>query len=330
MDLTRSVGATVETSRAIACSTTGHLAPTMNLRLVSHLVSIVEPEMRIPGIATTVFVAIVCGGCARGLSYEQAKQRIESNSLIRPASDSVKVEAISASAENEAVVRAKIADHSINLKFRRYDTGWTWEFVETKSGGWIAPDAAIAEIREENRQPRITKWAEKNAITYARAVKMVDRLTDYLPTLESDSFSVSGWMARRAKLAEVIESINITARSRPQAFPGLTDEKRIENEAIVKQLKDLQMPDPWGHALVGNFDIGDHQALIASAGIDGKPNSADDIACFVVGAKRYEDGRFLWRYVKKWKVPEGLQALMAEYIAPKAEGSAEYAKVIEP
>src|SRR5262249_33645132 len=89
---------------------------------------------------------------------DEAKRVVESNQVIRRADDHVMIDAISQSSPTEAVVRASISGEMTNLKFRRYDTGWSWEFVETKAGGWIAPDQAIIELREPARLKRVAEW----------------------------------------------------------------------------------------------------------------------------------------------------------------------------
>ena len=48
--------------------------------------------------------------------------------------------------EAEAIARVAIDGHVLNLKFRRYDDGWRWEFAETKAGGWIAPDVVAQQL----------------------------------------------------------------------------------------------------------------------------------------------------------------------------------------
>src|SRR5262249_37613613 len=110
------------------------------------------------GVCCSAIVIVSTLACNRGLSSDEAKRVVESNQVIRRADDHVMIDAISQSSPTEAVVRASISGEMTNLKFRRYDTGWSWEFVETKAGGWIAPDQAIIELREPARLKRVAEW----------------------------------------------------------------------------------------------------------------------------------------------------------------------------
>jgi hypothetical protein len=94
--------------------------------------------------------ALFLCGCSRGLSHDEALRVISGHKALR-ASDNVSVDAISSTSASEAIVRTTIAGETLNLKLRKFDTGWTWEFAETKGGGWIAPDVAIAQVREIRR-----------------------------------------------------------------------------------------------------------------------------------------------------------------------------------
>ena len=274
---------------------------------------------------------LVCAlvGCNRGLSHDQARQLIVGNNLIR-SSDAVAVDAVSAQGSTEAIARATIAGHTANLKFRKYDSGWTWEFVETKAGGWISPDVAMSQIREANRQAKIPEWALKNRSAYARTMAMMENVTNDMPTLETIPFSPDGWLFLRTKIADILDSVVREARKNPAAFPNLTADDLDQREQRAAQLRDLQTPDAWGHPLVRNFALGDHQAIIGSIGPDGAAGTSDDIVCKAVGSKRYEDDRFVWRYSKRWAVPEGLEDVMRDYIAPKSEATVDYIKLLEP
>jgi hypothetical protein len=94
-------------------------------------------------------------GCSRSLTHKEAEEIVRRHPALQP-DDAVLVEAVShESGQTEAIARAKLIAPTLNLKFRRYDTGWTWEFVETRAGGWIAPDVAIGQVRKEIRQANI-------------------------------------------------------------------------------------------------------------------------------------------------------------------------------
>lgn len=276
-----------------------------------------------------ILAAVALSTCSKDLTRDDAKRLIASNSLIR-SGDDVSIEAISSSSPTESIIRARIAGTATNLKFRRYDSGWVWEFVETKAGGWIAPDMAMAQIRETNRQPRIVEWAAKTSTDYLKTLLMIDRTTNSLPALDSMTFSVAGWLEMRRKMADILQHVDDEWKRNPNSFPGLTADRVAMNDEEVVQLNNLETPDAWGHPVLGNFELGDHKAAIVSLGPDGQQSTPDDVICIVTGSKLYEDGRYLWRYRKHWQVPEGLQNAMADYVSTKAGGTVEYAKLIQP
>ena len=123
---------------------------------------------------------VILAGCSRALTTEEAKRTVQSSSLLRP-TDSVAIDALSPTSDTESVVHATINGRSLNLKFRRFDKGWTWEFVETRAGGWVAPDIAVAQIREEDRTVEAKKWADANNSDYASTAKTIDILNLFLP-----------------------------------------------------------------------------------------------------------------------------------------------------
>ncbi len=100
---------------------------------------------------TSVTMLVLCScilaGCSRGLTSDEAKRVIEQNKIL--AYHSVSVEAISASSQTEAIVRATIGGAStVNLKLRKFDKGWIWESVETKGGSWMDPGLALTPLIE--------------------------------------------------------------------------------------------------------------------------------------------------------------------------------------
>jgi hypothetical protein len=88
-----------------------------------------------------------------GLSRDEAVRSIKAHSAMRD-TDDIAVDAVSLSGPNQAIVRATLLGQITNLKLRRFDSGWTWEFVETKTGGWMPPETAMREVREPARQKR--------------------------------------------------------------------------------------------------------------------------------------------------------------------------------
>jgi len=103
----------------------------------------------------TLFVSIALPGlaCNSGLSRDEALRGIKTHTTIR-ATDEISIDGISQGAPNEAIVRATLLGRTTNLKFRRFDSEWTWEFVETKVGGWIPPEAAVMESRRRQGRDR--------------------------------------------------------------------------------------------------------------------------------------------------------------------------------
>jgi hypothetical protein len=282
-------------------------------------------DLRVASVFAVVAL-LNLGACGQDLTHKNAVQVIKTNSALR-ASDNVTVDAISNSGSAEAIVKSTINGSTLTLKFRRYDSGWAWESVETQGGSWIAPEAAIGQIREVDRQKRIEVWARENSEPYAATVRMMNKVTDELPSLDTVSFSVSGWMQTRRNMAQIWRDLAAENRRNPKAFPSGADPERLE--ASAKLLDDVNAADAWGRSLLASFDVADHEALILSAGPDGMKGTTDDLTCLAVGHSVYE-GRTLWRYVKKWSVPEGLQAVMADYVGAKSGGSAEYVKLIKP
>lgn len=118
--------------------------------------------------------------CNRGLSRDEALRSINTHSTIRT-TDDVTIDALSQSGPNEAIVRATLLGRTTNLKLRRFDSGWTWEFVETKVGGWIPPETAMAELREPDRQKRATAWADAHRAEYTRTAWALHILAIYVP-----------------------------------------------------------------------------------------------------------------------------------------------------
>src|SRR5687767_15082132 len=103
-----------------------------------------SPVMKFkPLVASATMVLVVFGaGCNRGLTAEKADGIITAHPKAIGVTP-VSTEGISATSETEAITKTKIGDEVLNLKFRRYDKEWRWEFVETKGGGWIASEEVL-------------------------------------------------------------------------------------------------------------------------------------------------------------------------------------------
>jgi hypothetical protein len=249
---------------------------------------------------------LTMAGCTRALSHDEAKRVIEQNHLIRT-TDNVSVDGVSAANATEAVVRAAIGGQTTNLKFRRFDKGWAWEFVETKTGGWVAPDVAIGQIREEHRAIAAVAWADQDRDAYKATVSTLHILMIYVPN-PTMGLDVPTWLARRHEIARVV-----TARLQDR-IPVMTND---------------HVPDAWGSEFLVNFDASNNVALIVSTGPDKTKGTGDDIACIGKFRRDVEDGRPVWAKDVSWILPEGLGGLVEEY-TDKPYGKIEYTKAVKP
>jgi len=260
-------------------------------------------------LSICVFITVSVVACSRGLTHDEAKTVIERNGLIRP-TDNVSVDAISSANPSEAVVRATIRGRTANLKFRRFDKGWTWEFVETKAGGWIATDIAIGQIREEDRSAAASVWADQHKAAYVSTASAINILTIYVPN-PTDGLDVMTWMKQRRRFAEFF-------KKRPDG---------PQDRVVV--LANDHPADAWGSELLANFDSNNNAALILSTGPDKIKGTEDDLVCFSKFRRDIEDGRMVWARDKTWKLPEGLGSVV-EPFTDKQTDKIEYTKVAKP
>ncbi len=264
------------------------------------------------GLALVVTVL----GCSRGLSREQAKLTIEQHRSIRPA-DNVSIDAISSSNDTEAIVRATIAGHTTNLRLRRFDTGWTWEFVETQSGGWIAPDVALGQIREEQRAAAAAVWAKEHKdayITTANTMYFVGMFQVPNPTAVEKPHLWENY--KRASINVVKERL---ARG----------DKRDDAEALLAILTSNQWTDAWGTQLIAEFNSKDNSTMLISLGPDKTRGTGDDLSCLHTFRSGWENGSQVWYQHHSWKVPEGLGAAIEPHF-DKEDDQIEYSQVIKP
>jgi hypothetical protein len=129
-----------------------------------------------------------------------------------------------------------------NLKFRRFDKGWTWEFVETKAGGWIAPDVAIGQIREEDRIVAASTWADEHKSAYAKTAAAIEILSIYVPN-PTMGLDVVTWMDTRHRFAEILKT-------------------RSDLQGRVVVLADDHAADAWGNEFLVNFDTANNSAVV--------------------------------------------------------------------
>jgi hypothetical protein len=259
--------------------------------------------------AICIPVIVSIPACRGGLTRDEAKNVIEQHRLIRP-TDKVSVDAISSGDTTEAIVRATIAGTTTNLKFRRFDTGWTWEFVETKSGGWIAPDVAIGQIREEQRTVAAAAWAEQNKAAYASTAQTMQYVALYHVPNPSEVENYALWMRLKRSMAE-------SFKSRPDMqdrLPVITSDR---------------WTDAWGGEIRADFDSKDNSTLITSPGADKTRGTDDDLMCLNTFQRGVEDGRLIWVHNKSWRVPEDLGSVVGT-LFDKRTDKLEYSKVVKP
>jgi hypothetical protein len=250
--------------------------------------------------------------CSHGLTHDEASQVIRQNALIRPA-DQVSVEAISTTSDSESVVKATIAGQAVNLKLRRYDKGWAWEFAETKAGGWIAPDVAIAEIRETHRAEAAKAWADTQRDAYRTTAIDMNVMMIYAPGPPVRSpLTEAAWLAEKHKFLTIFQN-----------------DTRPEIQQRLKVLRDDHAADAWGSEFVMAFNSSKNLVLLSSLGPDKKLSTDDDIISIAEWRQTLEDGELRWMHTKSWRVPEGLGSTVEEF-TDKPYGSIEYAKVTPP
>ncbi|MBA2257730.1 MAG: hypothetical protein H0W18_02430, partial [Acidobacteria bacterium] len=112
---------------------------------------------RLLASAATVSVTLLAIGCSRDLSARDADRIIAAHP--QASGLAVSTEGISKTSESESITKTRVGDSTYNLKFRRYDKDWRWEFVETKGGGWIAADELLDQLQEKERGKRAEAWA---------------------------------------------------------------------------------------------------------------------------------------------------------------------------
>jgi hypothetical protein len=271
------------------------------------------PMKSVGGAVMLGVLAFVVPACSRGLSREEAKAVIEENSLIRQ-TDAVSVDGISSTNEAEAVVRATIAGATTNLKFRRFDSGWTWEFVETKAGGWVAPDVAIGQIREEKRTIAAVAWAEQHKDAYTKTAETM-------------------WLVSVHQVPSPGERENYDLylklkKMRTDQFAKLAKAGNSELDEVVAVLTSDRWPDAWGSDIQVHLSDKDSSILVSSLGPDKTQGTDDDVLLLNIYRRGYEDGRQVWHHDRHWRVPEGLGDSIKNF--DKEDDKLEYSKVVKP
>jgi hypothetical protein len=278
-------------------------------------------EIQMNVVDRLVSTIVICGlsmsivACTRGLTHDRATAVIVANKLIR-ATDNVSVEALSESSATETIVRATIAGEEVNLKFRKFDKGWTWEFVETATGGWVAPDVAIGQIREEHRTSAAAKWAAQRAEGYRSTAMTISLMALYDVPNPAQRQDLVAWKRFRGSLVDM--------------FKRRQDMKEEDRSARLRVLTGDRQIDAWGGEIDTTADTNSGAAVVSSAGPDKVKGNEDDILCESTFGRGFEDGRVIWEQHKRWSVPEDLgDAVMNEFF-DKSTDRVEFTEVIKP
>lgn len=271
--------------------------------------------MRSPAPSVGFFVlALAMVACSRSISTDDALQAVRRHALFKPA-DRISVDAVSHQAgSTEAIAKTSINGNTYNLKLRRYDTGWTWEFAETKGGTWVSPDVMMTGLREEERATRVQKWVKEEGARYAEAARLLDHFSHDLPRRPDHPFSEEMWDVIR-RVAEKY----MRAEKDPNEYQKLS----------IRLIDDRR--DPWGTEMILRLDAAKRTGYFASAGPDKKLGTKDDLICVRTGRKEWdgEHEKVLWNYYRTWIAPEGLNGLLADYVDPSHGENIETQRAVE-
>jgi hypothetical protein len=204
----------------------------------------------------------------------------------------------------------------MNLKFRRFDKGWAWEFVETKTGGWITPDVAIGQIREQHRASAAAKWAEQQKDAYAATANTISLVAMYNVPNPTELINGGTWTKMRGSLAEMF-------RHRP-------DMAEEERTARLRVLTSDRQVDAWGSDIETRFNRDSSAVLIVSAGPDKTKGNEDDLKCNNTFTQGFENGRTVWEHHRGWSVPEGLGSAVMNKFFDSRTDRVEYTQVVKP
>lgn len=267
-------------------------------------------------------VAMMSAGCGHQLKAPEADRLVSAHPKAQGLTP-ITTEAVSSTSDTEAITRTKIVDQILNLKFRRYDNGWRWEFAETKGGGWIAAEEVLGSLQEAARVKRANVWATSHAADYQNTIAAMDRYSESMPRLTSKSLTFTTWNEHRHLLADFSKQILAIDKA-------IDAERRARLESEIASVDQPAM-DAWNHEILLAFDDSKRQATFLSIGPDGKKATADDVLCLVTGRREWDSSRneAVWEYTKQWLLPEGLQGAIDAAIKQPANRKAEFSKAVE-
>jgi len=272
-------------------------------------------------VPVLISLFIFCA-CSKRLSANEANRLVAAHPLAKGL-EPIATEAISTASDTEAITRTKIGDAVVNLKFRRYDTGWMWEFVETKGGGWIAADEALKTFQEAARQKRVDAWVTKNGDAYHQTVATMDAYSDNMPRRTDWELSFQRW--------QYLRNFWVESSKRLAADPELKDEERRKRLLNSVERNSKPAHDAWGQEILIHFDDRQRRATFLSTGPDRIQKTPDDVVCLVTGQRAWDSSyeKVLWDYTKQWWLPEGLQSAIDKAIDTPENRKAEFSKVVE-
>ena len=257
-----------------------------------------------------LLVALFAVGCSRELSRDEALRVISTHPLVRP-TDNVKVDGISSNSPTEAIVLTTIAGETMNLRLRKFDTGWTWEFAETRAGGWISADVAIGQIREAQRVQRALEFANKHRPEYSATVDTLARFGLATPTPKV-GLSFESWMMVRNRFADIAERYK----------------EQPDWQQQVALLRNEKAPDAWGTPFSAAFDSEENTMQIVSSGPDKTKGTGDDLVRLIRWRPVWESGETRWSSSDAWRMPENLGDVVAKLIDKR--DTVEYSKAVQP
>ena len=258
--------------------------------------------MNIPACVTIVLASFFVTSCSRDLTRSEA-DRIVAEHPKATGITPVTTEGISKTSDSEAITKTRIGGQVFNLKFRRYDKQWRWEFVETKGGGWLASDELLDQLQEKERLKRVDAWAATQMEAYIKTIASMDRYSDYMPRRTDWPFDVGGWLKTRKMILDLRRSFT----------PKGQDPAKYEEE--TKQLEGPAF-DAWGNEILLHFNSTERKATFVSLGPDKQKGTDDEVICLVSGQHGWDDfnDRIAWDYTKAWQLPEGLQPALDKSI----------------
>jgi hypothetical protein len=268
-----------------------------------------------PHVLLLAVIAATSACSPSALSPQEALEAIRTNAAILK-TDKIAVVGVShAPPATEAIAKTDVNGSIMNLKLRRYDKGWQWEFAETKGGTWIEPSLALAPMREEVRLARAKAWAEPQLSKYSETAEALEAMRDACTPFANESLDLFSFVKRRGQLA---------------ALYGRFSKNKPEHLARFKRLyRDDPVLDAWGRAVAWEFKSDERRAVFRSSGADGEP-SADDVGLLLTPRPEWDSYReaTLYRYTRHWLVPEGLETAVKEHLDKEVGDLVETVKVI--